>query len=491
MTNPDDSNGEIPSDMLLNWQFIGGCYDALRVDPLSPGDGAKFPRAFSFGQYEKTPDGHASQPTAVNYLPDSSGRFDQYTAEISSAYDYHSFLKADGSVSVSDPTGSLYSCSLSLSYSRTCDTKQTSHSVFTYTSEKVSLYRLQLRSEDKPDPLVVFALSSDLVAAVDTMKAADDCQTFVKNFGTHYASEVQYGGRATQRIEVVRTEYENFLEQGIDVTAEARATFEVAKGSATGHVGVTRSDKFTGSREVRTEQIVYAGGTAQSNFDQWALYVKDNPAPIALKLVPLYQLLTQAWFPNDPAIDEKGKLLRDTIESYLRPSNIPDPNAGRLKGGDVLSVILVGGRAECYLSTADAKRAETTHNRDSGWWTLVIIDPKNCTEVRNGALVAIKTATGARFLDADLGTDETYDRGSGLAAATATAPTAGSSQWTVELVSTTRTEPAPLVDGDYVRFRNGDTYLLGEVDPQDPPRVFSFGTQHQKGTIWRVSRQVP
>jgi hypothetical protein len=90
-----------------------------------------------------------------------------------------------------------------------------------------------------------------------------------------------------------------------------------------------------------------------------------------------------------------------------------------------------------------------------------------------------------------------YDPGAGLAAATATVPTAPSTQWTIELAGALGTAGRlEVADGDYVRLRSrwhppDDEcgYLLAETDPRDPAqRVSAFGRARQKGTIWRLSR---
>ena len=183
---------------LKNWEYIGQCYDVLKADPIDLNKGRTGSSAFRLDDFENIPDGTASKPVGTKYEVDPGGSYAHKVLELSSLYDYRRSMSDEASLSVADPTGEAFSSSLSGSFTSTRDDTEKNDSVVTYTSEKVTLWDLDIRTDDQA-PELSEELAAAL-AALPTAVSANSHAAFLTKFGTHYAQHVVYGGRLTQRI---------------------------------------------------------------------------------------------------------------------------------------------------------------------------------------------------------------------------------------------------------------------------------------------------
>jgi hypothetical protein len=488
-------------DKLHNWDFIGRCYNVLTVDPIKIDHTATFKMAFQITEddFEPTPDGTAKKPTFTDYAPSTGGSVDSRTVSLSSAYDFQSFNKVARSVEVSDPTGSLFSSTLSTTFAQTREETESRSRVETYTQQVVNKYRLSMRVDD-----FLLQLSPDLVKAVSKLPTTrtEKYRSFVETFGTHYARTVDFGGRVVQRLTVDEADYSKFLEEQIDVEAQARLTFNIAKAGGKIEGQDKRSDKFTRATKNSTDNIIYAGGTPQQFFDMWATTVAELPAPIRIVLCPLYELLVPRFLPDELEIGTKAQLLKEEIDDYMK-SKGNDVRGAILQFGDQIVVRLQGDAdREYYLSANTPKYVRTSQPSAPGnpgsddflnWIIVHADDPAKKGKVKVGDIIALRSVRTGHYLDAQAGTDEQYDAGDGLTAASAARTSDPPARWKVVLAD--RRDREEIVDGDQVRFRSqwqdaeGDHgFLMG--DPQDSAqRVFSFGKASEKRrSIWRISR---
>jgi MAC/Perforin domain len=488
-------------DPLVSCDFVGRCYDVLAVDPLDIELGSRL-MAVQFDKFVDTGDKTAQYPACMDYGPLSGGSYASVATEISSTFDFHSFSQQAGSLTVSDPTGALFSATVSASFTDTRDTTQSHTAMSTYTNATVHSYWLRLHDDG-------FKLDPELTAAVGALPATDNGSgayaQFIKKFGTHYATYAMLGGMMHQRITIDSADYSSFLEDGLSVSAEATATFDVAAGKASASGQKTISQKFAAATKSTTEGIVYAGGDQTGTYDNWSSWVKDKPAPIKIELAPLYGLLTTAHFPTDKDIQKKQQLLKTAIETYLT-RNGENVSNEVMHYGDEVVIALGSNGAPRYLSSDQQQFTHTTGSSDpndpgrdtSLRWTLVnAADPAATGEVKAGDLVALKCSDGT-YLDAEAGHDDSYMVGDGLTAPTGKGLSAAATQWKVLLAAPRpRTE---IVDGDLVRFQSQWQdpdqqlgYLLGEPDANDAAqRVYAFGKKTPPGaSIWGLSRQKP
>jgi len=489
-------------ERLKNFGLVGGCYDMLYVDPLTLSrKAARFAKAFDTQNFENIPDQPASKPVAMEYRPVFGGESDKLVTELSSSYDFQTFLKRERSLSVGDPTGALFAATLSDSFESLRNQTRNQRSVVTYVSEKVTRY--QLRMSDTA------GLSDDLKNAFEQLPEADGREaytTFITKFGTHYLKEALYGGRATQRLSVSTEDYVSLLEQGVNFGAQAGLTFDRVKSEASAKTQDKRSQKFTQARSLTVGKVVYVGGYTQEYLDMWAMSVEGRPMPIEAKFLPLYELLTPVFLPDADrdSLTKKRTLLQQATEDYLASHGV-DVRAARLRFGDHVALELeapgrrrvISSEAAAYARTVDRPDLSDALLPQSLQWTLV--DPFALEikgEVKAGRDVALRSVATGKFLDAQAGSDqENYLPGDGLTAAVAADATKTSTHWTLQLPS--REDPRDPVDGDVVHIKSrwqvsqdSKGYLLGEPDVQNAgQRVYAFG-DNQPGAIWTV-RRVP
>jgi len=87
---------EFLKERLKNFGLVGGCYDMLYVDPIDlSSKAAKFANAFDIQEFENIPDQPASKPVAMEYRADFGGGSDKLVTELSSSYDFQTFLKRE------------------------------------------------------------------------------------------------------------------------------------------------------------------------------------------------------------------------------------------------------------------------------------------------------------------------------------------------------------------------------------------------------------
>ena len=486
-------------ERLKNFGLVGGCYDMLYVDPIDlSSKAARFSNAFDMQDFENIPDQPASKPVAIKYRAVFGGGQDKIISELSSSYDFQTFLKREGSLSVSDPTGALFGATLSASFENLNQQTRTQRSVLTYVSEKVTRY--QLGVSDDAD------LSADLKNAFEQLPEAEGqaYATFITTFGTHYLKEALYGGRATQRLSVSTEDYVSLLEQGVNLRAEANLTLGRVASKESANSQDKRNQKFTQARSLTVGKVVYVGGYTQEYLDMWAMSVPDQPMPIEAKFVPLYELLTSVLLPeaDRDSLAKKRDLLRQATEGYLASHGV-DVRPSRLRFGDNVALELeapgrrrvISSDATAYARTVDRPDLSDQLLPQSLQWTLVdpfALDSKE--EMKAGRDVALRSVATGKFLDAQAGSDQpNYWPGDGLTAAVAADATKTSTHWTLQLPS--REDPRDPVDGDVVHIKSrwqgsqdSKGYLLGEPDVRDTgQRVYAFG-ENQPGAIWTVRR---
>ena len=504
-------------DKLKNWDFIGRCYNVLKVDPLNIEKGAKGKMAFLLDEFNEVADSSAQKPICTEHTSRSGGESKSNTVSMSSSHDFRTFNKLEASVTVSDPTGEMFSTSLSQSYEKTRNETESHEKVTTYATLTAPVYNLSLIGDEKDGRLVPAAspklkVSTDLASSVAGLPTTSGTlyKQFVRDFGTHYAREVLFGGRIYQRLTVENAEYSTFLEEGLDVSAQATATFEIAKAGVKGGVQDKRSDKFVNAVKNSTEEIQASGGKWKKDFDSWSDSVKEAPTAIQVNLHPLYELLAAEFFPDDRDIATKQTLLKKEIDDYLTKDG-HDVEKDVLHYGDQVVLFLVAKGPERYLSAADRyartsqqslEAGQPGHDDNSLRWIIVQADaPDSRAKVQMGDLVALRSVGRGKYLDAQDGADENYDKGVGLTAASGAKPSQQTTQWKLVLADNRKAEVRlnlgkEIVDGDYVRLQSQwlapDEQSLGylQSDFRDAAqRVFSFGGKSGPGTIWRMSRR--
>jgi len=478
---------------LKNWDFVGRSYDILRIDPLDIDAGANFRMVFDLQATDPVADQSALKPPEVLHIPDSGGSFDSNTKLIFSSYDLQSFLKIGVTFSISDPVD-LFSFSLSSSYENTTQEIGSNEKVLTFTKMIVQRYKLQL-DDAKPQKLDNYF--QELVAGLPNTS-----ETLIAQFGTHYARTVFYGGQAYQKLIFKKEDYTSMEETKINVKAEAKATFEVVKVGGGLETASNVSQEFRNKVENKHEQITYSGGTPSQNFDSWAASVKSDPAPIKLDVVPIYQLLSNNYFPADKDIEQKQETLKKKIDEYIL-NNGRNPSQSVIHYGDEVEFILVAQGRPRYLSYKEGIKYTVTEPHDEAVsgshlpkYRFKIV-PSNQNDLKKPVkakdVVVLQSIASNNYLDAKSGGDKDYAIGEGLTLANQNNPQQDSAKWTI--VQANQFDRQEVVDGDYLKlqtkWKNDDGeygYLKGEPNfKESKQRVFSFGKGgRENGCYWQV-----
>lgn len=86
-------------------------------------------------------------------------------------------------------------------------------------SSRCESYKLTL------DIFKSYKVSSSFFQALDTAVRINDWTAFISQYGTHYVTEVLFGGRAIQESEFNRNSVAKLKEKGIDVGRSVKAGF--------------------------------------------------------------------------------------------------------------------------------------------------------------------------------------------------------------------------------------------------------------------------
>ncbi len=302
---------------LKNIDALGRCYDILQLDPLQIGESSKSFLAVELNSNnsEYTPDRSALMPKGTDYKSGSSGSYDQETLMLLSSYDFQQMFSQNVSLGVAIPQA--FSFSNSTTYRRIEQETRTRNHLYTYTQVEFIDYELRLRL-DQSDFLPIGEELRQAVLALPPVTNRQAYQEFINKFGTHFSTNIAFGGRAYQFIKMSREDYRRMVLEGINVGVEAEGTFK----NVTGQVGYgTETQK---SREFRSivargqESVQWSGGTPSTNLDTWLNTIRQDPVPVKLQLSPLYELFTRERFPQDLQIAQKQKLMRDSVEQYIQ-----------------------------------------------------------------------------------------------------------------------------------------------------------------------------
>ncbi|NJK65838.1 MAG: hypothetical protein HC941_04280 [Microcoleus sp. SU_5_3] len=478
--NTNAKDVTVNKNELNNWVFIGRGYDILKINPLDLDEAASYNMVFDLKATEPTSNEEGLKPPEVLFVPDSGGNYSSDTKEMFSSYDIQNYFKLAASVGVSDPTGALFSFSLSGSYENAAREIGEKEQVLTYTKLLVKKYRLQL-DDSKPKQL-----GKTFKSLVE--KLPQSASELIEKFGTHYSHEVHYGGQAHYTLVFNREEYATMNNNEIDVKSQATGAFQVVKLNASVETCKDLNQEFRNKIKNKHEAIDYSGGTIQKDFDAWVTSVKDDPAPIYIGLVPLYDLVNENYFQGLPDIKEKRNKLKDAIDKYIETG--VNPSQSLICYGDELQLSLVANRGEKrYLSTEMDVHYTVTKAAPPGIsgaqlptakWQILPVNATDMEEiVKVGDVVLLKRGSSQKYLDAQSGRDDEYYPGDGLTSADESDPQKESVKWKLELAYDT--DRKEIVEGDFVKlqtlWQNSDNeygYLQGEFDPKEPKQRVVF-----------------
>ncbi|MBD2346987.1 hypothetical protein H6G18_23010 [Anabaena subtropica FACHB-260] len=232
-----------------------------------------------------------------------------------SSYDFQRMFSQNVSLGVGIPQA--FAFSNSTTYRRIEQETRTRNHLYTYTQVEFIDYELRLRL-DKSEFLPMAEELRQAVLALPNVANRQAYQEFIHRFGTHFSTNVAFGGRAHQFIKMSREDYRRMVLEGINVSLEAQGTFKNVTGQVGSGTETAKSREFRSIVARGQESIQWSGGTPNRNFDTWLSTIRQDPVPVKLQLSPLYELFTRARFPEDLQIAQKQKLMRESVDQYIQ-----------------------------------------------------------------------------------------------------------------------------------------------------------------------------
>ena len=143
-------------------------------------------------------------------------------------------------------------------------------------------------------------------------------QALLDEYGTHFVRKAFFGGKYVSNTIITKQDYE--------ATRQNKNAFKALVQGQAGPVSLGANVAFSygekstvgeKSKTLNVKKFVQGGG-AVTTFDKWEAGLLESPSVIKVELMGTYELLTNIFFPNDPDIDKKRKVLKMVMEQYVK-----------------------------------------------------------------------------------------------------------------------------------------------------------------------------
>ncbi|GMI25677.1 hypothetical protein TeGR_g6116 [Tetraparma gracilis] len=304
------------ADNFLQGQgFLGHGLNIMYMNPLSV--------------IEFTPSDHTVKWNGHDYSCPAGVDCDVYSSCGSSsesfsahgAKSYQEILKRSGGVSF----GSTFSWfpgsfTASSSYTSTVSDMEEHSCHYFYAKAACAMYHLKLR-----DFTADVSVTDEFKAGVAYLSDDDDSTFYrvIEAFGTHYTTAVLIGGQMTKEDWFTAEAVQHAESEGRSFEGMARVSFGIFSGS-----GQYSTEKQTECKEEYDEKRVgtrelYVGGAAFTEGDIGKWYEAlvgdlESVAPIGsgIEIMPISELMTAQYFPDDKDIAGKKDKMEKMLESY-------------------------------------------------------------------------------------------------------------------------------------------------------------------------------
>ena len=137
-----------------------------------------------------------------------------------------------------------------------------------------------------------------------------------KSYGTHIINSVLYGGRFISTYEINKSTASQMRLSESALRVQMSGTLK--KVSLGADISLEQKSKSTQESESYdfTQETYVTGGRA-STFDKWDERYSEYPDAMEIGLIGLYQLLNDAFFPEDKDIKKKHDILKMVIQEYI------------------------------------------------------------------------------------------------------------------------------------------------------------------------------
>ena len=166
------------------------------------------------------------------------------------------------------------------------------------------------------------------------VKKYDD---FIKTFGTHFMYKVTMGGRAHQSCEIRKISKENKETTEEDWKAVAKAAYKGASAGAENTQYQKRIAELEQKFEFTASGMSWSPANgASANLKTWMGTVDNDPVICACGLVALNHVLKARFFPNDPQIEQKQRILSERLAKYITEKG---KDSGLIRTNEPISIV--------------------------------------------------------------------------------------------------------------------------------------------------------
>ena len=306
-----------------SFNYLGRCYDITTADPLDLAGCAKYENALKLSgantKSVNTNDGPYDIPDWAEHKNLYGLDYHAETGVVSSTYEFERELKK----TVQGTAGTPYGVEFSLSDSvTTFNSQMNSHeSSYVYARALRTTHGLQVNVADPSGNLELSAKFVTNVSAlpVDSLdKVYPHYQTFFKEFGTHFATEVSLGGQAYQSIKGSTGKYRSSTKTEADFKEHAGVEVEGFKLGLDKTEARKAADTVDQKNELTRTQLRYRGGTGSVSGinDEWTRSLSQQPEPVECNLERLSALLTSKFFSKLSDIDDRRMLMQMAIATW-------------------------------------------------------------------------------------------------------------------------------------------------------------------------------
>ncbi|XP_052705816.1 uncharacterized protein LOC128181455 [Crassostrea angulata] len=377
-----------------NLGYIGRGYDLFKGNPLTDDgvvdQGFRLPIIELPYTHKFTADGNYRIPDNVDVISESSAKFGSSLHTVQSESDYKKMLSVDASVNAhGGGWGGSASFSASASYQKNSREIQKGETTTLNVVSRAVVYRARMSETSKLSKV------NDYFEKAVMLLPMEDCESgplqemyinLVREFGTHYTTEVVMGAKAVQQLTFSKSDLSKLESEGISAKVAAQASFSGFGASGGGglSVGVSSKDEaFNRVQNTSKEQYeYYIGGNPPSgdiskgtteSLREWARSADEKPVPIQYKMSSIESLLRPGYFKDITyGLFERRHCLRSAIYAYCKQTSSPSlcspPNeaslgsrrkrqtdnapVGGIKFGDFVSLSNV--KSKQYLSLSNS-----------------------------------------------------------------------------------------------------------------------------------------
>lgn len=313
----DHHNAEVPNIMHLTMGI-----DILKTDPLAIA-ATSLPSIFQLSADKEVPGTSWYAPAASTITAIDSSSSATKTCLMKTAYDYQHQAQQHVSMSVGIPD--VFSFSESESFSQFNQNKGERSSFTSYTHQVRESYKAEFNHKSA-DAKFNDEFAKDLQNLPIEYKK-NFYRTFIKKWGTHFASKILMGGRCYIYKEMSFDQYSSLVKRGMSIDAGASGTYEDISAGASGGTSTEDSKYFKSTLEINNTDLRCIGGNPTLRpFSNWSNTVDDKPAPIEMHLLPINWALDCPQAANYWNAYNKSMVsdnLNLATQDYLKDCGIP------------------------------------------------------------------------------------------------------------------------------------------------------------------------